>query len=376
MPRRKSDNLYEVTATIHGKRKHFYGKTAAEAKEKREAYIKIAKTCPLSEYRITLDEWLSSWVETIRQSVAETTYRSYKNSLKYIIGTKLGRKQLTDLRPAMFRQRWQEMLDAGLSPRTVIYCHTVTSSALKQAVYDGAIPSNPLLAVRRPRNPKKETKALNKEQVRQLLAVIKNPRYFRLVRFALATGMRREEILGQTVSSIDFERKTVSVTQTVVVVDRKHIILPTGKTSSSLRTISVDDQTMKDIRDQLSYIEEQKKNLGTAYEDHDLLFPAPDGKPLSPSTASHQVKAYLREAGLGEFTMHSLRHTHATMLLKAGVHFKIVQYRLGHSTFGTTMDVYSHVTPEMDKGAVVAIGDAFRNISDDNRKNKSVVKTS
>ena len=120
---------------------------------------------------------------------------------------------------------------------------------------------------------------------------------------------------------------------------------------------------MQDIRDQLAYLDEQKRSLGSAYFDNDLLFPAPDGRPLS----------------LGEFSMHSLRHTHATMLLKAGIHFKIVQYRLGHSTFGTTMDVYSHVTPEMDQSAVVVIGDAFRKMSyapEKTEKKQSVVKTS
>lgn len=379
MPKRKIDQLYEVTATVDGKRKHFYGHTAAEAKAKREQYVEMHKRCPLARFNISLEEWLAAWVDTMRMSVAETTYRSYRNTLKYIIGTPLGKKRLEDLRPSMFQQRWQELLDAGLSPRTVIYCHTVTSSALKQAVFDGALPSNPLLSVRRPRNPKKQAKALSEMQVHQLLSVIQNPRYLRLIRFALATGMRREEILGQTISGIDFSRKTVSVTQTVVIIDKDHVIVPTAKTSSSLRTITVDDQTMQDIRDQLAYLDEQKRSLGSAYFDNDLLFPAPDGRPLSPTTVTHQVKAYLREAGLGEFSMHSLRHTHATMLLKAGIHFKIVQYRLGHSTFGTTMDVYSHVTPEMDQSAVVVIGDAFRKMScapEKTEKKQSVVKTS
>lgn len=379
MARRKNSKLYEVTATIGGKRKHFYGKSATEAKAKRDAYIEMRKNCPLAEFNISLEEWLSAWVDTLRMSVAETTYRSYRNVLKYIIGTPLGKVQLTALRPAMFRQRWQEMLDSGLSPRTVIYCHTVTSSALKQAVFDGALPSNPLLAVRRPRNPKTQVKALTTEQVEALLSVVSNPRYLRLIRFALATVLRREEILGQTVRGVDFDRNTISVTQTVVIVDKKHVIVPTTKTSSSLRTISVDEETMKDIREQIAFNENQKRSLGTAYHDNNLLFCAPDGQPLSPTTVTHQVKAYFREAGLEEFSMHSLRHTHATLLLKSGVHYKIVQYRLGHSTFGTTMDVYSHVTPEMDNKAVVSIGDAFRKMSDDNRqheKKESVVQTS
>lgn len=105
-----------MTATVDGKRKHFYGHTAAEAKAKREQYVEMHKRCPLARFNISLEEWLAAWVDTMRMSVAETTYRSYRNTLKYIIGTPLGKKRLEDLRPSMFQQRWQELLDAGLSP--------------------------------------------------------------------------------------------------------------------------------------------------------------------------------------------------------------------------------------------------------------------
>lgn len=88
------------------------------------------------------------------------------------------------------------------------------------------------------------------------------------------------------------------------------------------------------------------------YENHDLLFARPDGKPYDPKYISHTATKYKKEANFPYFTFHVLRHTHATLLLLAGVHFKVIQHRLGHSTYQQTMDIYSHIVPDIEENVI------------------------
>ena len=96
----------------------------------------------------------------------------------------------------------------------------------------------------------------------------------------------------------------------------------------------------------------QKLLDGINYIDNDLVFPGEHGRPMYPDVFTRAVKDYGEAAGMPKgFSLHALRHTHATLLLRAGVHFKVVQSRLGHSTSKQTLDTYSHVTPDLDYGA-------------------------
>lgn len=351
---RRKDKLYEKTLQINGKRMHFYGTTSAQATLKRDAYKKMMQECPLYKEKVTLSEWLTAWLSSVKSDISPSTYENYSILMnKHIMRAQIGNLMIQDLKPSMFRTYWQQMLDTGLSPRTVIYVHTIVSQALKQAVLDGLIPVNPLSLVHRPRCVKREIKALSKDQIKLLLSHLKNKILNRIARFALATGMRREEILGLRWSDVNFERNTVSVNQTVIRCGKDTVISPTTKTAASHRTISIDPHTVDLLHAQHAY-DLRQKIKSAAYHDYDLVFCTESGSPYTPDYPSRAIKNVLKQIGLGEFSFHSFRHTHATMLLQAGVHFKIVQYRLGHSSFQMTMDTYSHVTPEME-GEVVSV---------------------
>ncbi len=126
MPKRKNSNLYEVTAQVDGKRRHFYGRTKTEAMAKRKAYVEAMEKAPLS-------------VEEIKRDVSPQTYTSYKLTLrKHIARAQIGQIILTQLTPSLFRSCWQQLLDAGFATRTVVYVHTLTREVLKLAVEDGA----------------------------------------------------------------------------------------------------------------------------------------------------------------------------------------------------------------------------------------------
>ena len=126
MPKRKNSNLYEVTAQVDGKRRHFYGRTKTEAMAKRKAYVEAMEKAPLS-------------VEEIKRDVSPQTYTSYKLTLrKHIARAQIGQIILTQLTPSLFRSCWRQLLDAGFATRTVVYVHTLTREVLKLAVEDGA----------------------------------------------------------------------------------------------------------------------------------------------------------------------------------------------------------------------------------------------
>lgn len=347
----KRKTLYTVTVTANGKRKYFRGKTKTEAVYKRDAYLQTIRDYPLIDEKITLAEWVEAWLVGIKSTVTENTYRSYWSALsKKLFRSSFGNILLTELRPAQFRMYQQKMVEDGLAPRTINYFHTVISEALKQAVFDGIIPSNPLLAVRRVKQPRMEAKALNDKQVQRFFQHANNPVIRRICSFALQTGMRRSEILGLRWTDIDFDKKTASINQTVLAINGHATVTERTKTKSSRRTISLSDDLVTLLREQRKHFLELKMALGRPSKCN-LVFPSQYLTPMSPDNLSHEAKKIFRAAGLNDFSFHSFRHTHATFLIEQGVNFKIVQYRLGHSNFSTTMDIYSHVTPGMDKDA-------------------------
>ncbi len=268
----RTDGRYESTTRVNGKKKHFYGSTQHEAKQKRDEYVELMRRCPLADRKVTLGEWAEAWLQSIKSDVAPTTLESYTGLLtNHIIKAQIGSILLENLTPALFRLYWQQLLDSGLSPRTVTYLHTVTSEVLKQATMDGALAYNPLVNVRRPHRVKKEIKALTKDQIKLLLDHIKNEKLNRIVRFALATGMRREEILGLRWYDVNFTKSMASVVQTVVRCGSETVISPTTKTKSSQRTISIDKHTMNLLHIQNAY-DMRLKVQNPNYQDNDLVF--------------------------------------------------------------------------------------------------------
>lgn len=346
------NGFYCTTATINGKRKYFYGKTPQIAVEKRNSFIAKVKDFPYLDDHVTLSEWVEAWLNGIKNTVTEHTWFSYRGVLRrHVIGVPFGYHLLEDLRPALFRVYWQEILDSGLSPRTVCYVHTLVSAALKQAVSDGVIPSNPLDYVRRPKRTPSKSKSLSKSQIRVFFEHVKNEQLRRICHFALTTGMRRSEILGLRWRDVDLDRATVSVTQTCIVLPGSSYTLVNGaKTDSSIRCISIDQGTAEMLRNQHAYFLRLKMQY-PKNRNCDLVFPSQILTPVCPDNVTHAAKKAFIAAGLPEFSFHSFRHTHATFLIESGINYKIVQERLGHSSVQTTLDTYTHVTQKMDEEA-------------------------
>jgi integrase len=171
------------------------------------------------------------------------------------------------------------------------------------------------------------------------------------VMLAVTTGLRRGELLGLRWSNVDLATGTITVVQSLEQT-KDGLRFKSPKTHRSRRSIALPTITVEALRSHRAKQAEERLALGPAYDDHDLVCPRPGGSPWPPDVFSTTFAAMLRRSNLKPIRFHDLRHSHATHLLKAGIHPKVVSERLGHSKVGITLDTYSHVLPGIQEEAI------------------------
>jgi integrase len=192
---------------------------------------------------------------------------------------------------------------------------------------------------------------MNEEDIQRFLIAAKDGQYYTLFFMALFTGMRRSEVLALRWQDVDLLLCQVFVTRSMHQLRDGSIIFREPKTTRSRRMISLSPSTALELRD---HYEKQKMAFamqGLELGDDTLLFCQPDGKPLLPNSVTHAWIKLVRRLGLKGIRLHDARHSHASLMLKQGIHPKVVQERLGHSSITTTLDVYSHVAPGLQEAA-------------------------
>jgi integrase len=240
--------------------------------------------------------------------------------------------------------------DAGgrLDPRTVNYVHTILHRAFKDAVRWGRLARNPADAADPPRGGQKSDgiHAWDAATLREFLALSSsaNDRYRALWVLLATTGMRRGEALGLRWSDLDLTAGRLRVVQTIIQV-RSQVSIGEPKTARGRRPIALDAGTVAVLREHRRRMNEERLLVGSAFDDHGLVFRQPDGSCLKPDAVSAVFVRRVRAAGLPPLTLKGLRHTWATLALEAGIHPRVVQERLGHSTIAITLGIYSHVAP-------------------------------
>ncbi|MDI3548183.1 MAG: hypothetical protein PWR10_1835 [Halanaerobiales bacterium] len=351
-----------------GKRKRIYKTVNGTKREAEKVMHQLAHKVETGQYikpsEITLKEYLLKWIKNYGENnLAPRTYESYKRIIKNHLIPFLGQLKMKEIKP-MHIVDYQNYkiregrLDGkgGLSKRTVQYHHRILSEALKHAVMPYRIlESNPCASVSAPVPDKPEINPLDQEQLTELLKAAKNENEwtYNLIYVAAFTGMRRGEILALRWKDVDFISQKLHVRQGVVNVDGQGLIFKKPKTKSSIRPIDVDNDVIAILKKIKKHQTENRLKIGPAYDNkHNLVFTHEDGAPVLPQLATRRFNQAAKKANLEGFRFHDLRHTHATMLLKAGVHPKVVQERLGHSSITITIDTYSHVLPSMQKEAL------------------------
>ncbi len=313
--------------------------------------------------RVTLGEHLDRWLdEHARLRVKPSTllrYRQLANRLKPFAGT----VPLRDLRPERIQYAYAQLLEEGLSARTVLHHHRVLSQALKQAVRWGLLASNPADAVTPPRAAPRELRTLRPEEVALLEDAAPDDEFRRLIQVAVKTGLRLGELLGLQWKDIDLEGGRMRIQRSASYRNGETTLGPV-KTGRSQRPVALSAETLAVLRAQRASQRARRLELGPAYRDHDLVFAAADGSAQPPYRISGRFRSVAARAGVGGVRFHDLRHAMATAALGAGVHVKVVSERLGHSTTQITLDTYSHVLPDLQREAAELIDEALRRRDD------------
>ncbi|MCP3773750.1 tyrosine-type recombinase/integrase [Paenibacillus sp. MZ04-78.2] len=330
---------------------------------KKEAEIALAKLLTevndgtyLEPSKNTLVQLMEKWIESKKGNMTRLTVDSYKSYIvNHIAASNIGLKQLAKLSSddieEFIKYLRTKKTDKGknLSDSTIQRIFNIVVTALNYAKKMKYVKENVALNVDRPQISKRKLQVWDVEEVNKFLEHIKKYRHFLAFYLAIHTGMRQGEILGLPWSNVDFDNKIIRVTQTLEH-DAKGIT-EGAKTNSSVRSISISDEVMVQLKKQYHMIEEEKENAGELYQDNDLVICTNIGKPVFADTLTKFMRKSIRELNITPIRFHDLRHTSASLILKIGVHPKIVSERLGHSSVTITLDTYSHLLPNMQEEA-------------------------
>jgi integrase len=310
-----------------------------------------------------LEKWLSDYAEA---AVAPKTYERYAEICTNHLIPALGAIPLAKLQPLQIQsyyskaQREVGPMGRKLSKQTVLHHHRIFRSALKQAVKWQLIVRNPADAVEPPAPERKEMVALNEHDTAELLKVAEGSRLYAPMLLAVTSGLRRGEVLGLHWADVDLEKGTLSVRHAVEQTRKGGVRLKQPKSKKSRRTVALLGILLPALRRHKTTQNEDKLRAGAAYTDTGLVFAADDGEIWNPDAFTKAYRDLVRRTPFKRVRFHDLRHTHATQLLRQGIHPKVVSERLGHSTIALTLDTYSHVLPRMDESAAAKLNAALR----------------
>lgn len=239
-------------------------------------------------------------------------------------------------------------VEAGLSASTVKAVHVILHKAFGAAVRWGRLTRNPANLADPPRvgSNSEEIQTWSSSTLRSFLAATADDRDHALWVLLATTGMRRGEVIGLRWQDVDLDAGRLSVVHTILSINGK-ILESDPKTTKGRRAISLDLSTVAVLRDHRRRMLEERMLTGADCADEGLVFHRPDGSCLRPETVSASFLRRQKGMDIPRLTLKGLRHTWATLALEQGIHPRVVQERLGHSTIAITLGIYSHVSPTL-----------------------------
>jgi len=364
-------------ATGKLKRKSFYGKTRKEVADKIAQALQELKSGTFVEpTQTTFGDWLDKWLTSYKKSqLKPSTYESYEMLINVHIKPALGKVPLAKLQAHMLQSFYNEKLEkgradgkGGLSTRMVRYLHAIIRQALQQAVKEGLLARNVADATSPPTVKNKQMRPLTEDELLGFFEAAKEDRLFPAYVLAATTGLRRGELLGLCWDCVDLEHGIITVKRQLLALKDGLTLEETTKSKSGRRSIVLTDDAIRELKAWKKRQAQEKLLLGEAYQDNGLVFCKEDGTPLDPREFTKRFQRLLEKAGLPKVRLHDLRHTHASLLLARGVHPKVVQERLGHSSITITLDLYSHLAPGLQEAAAATLNGLLR-------KEKSLART-
>lgn len=369
--RQRGPNAWELSIFVgrdgQGKKAYKWFTVHGGRKDAERELRKILRDMDTNSFvdpsKMTVGEYLERWLTDYAAiKVAGTTFQRYESVVRHHLVPDLGAIRLSQLKPLDIQRVYAQWLrggrkdkrEGGLTAQTVHHHHTILKGALRQAVRWQLIGLNPAEAVEPPTPNRRERQTYTAGQVNAILEAARGDVMYMPILLAVTTGMRRGEILALKWSDVDLEKGILSVQRSLEQVGTK-ITAKKTKTKRSMRSIQLLSLTVEELRRHKTTQAKNKLQWGAEYENNGLICTWEDGRLMKPNYMSRLFMELVRKLDLPKITFHDLRHTHATLLLQAGVHPKIVSERLGHSTISQTMDTYSHVLPNMQEEAALKL---------------------
>ena len=354
---RRGDGRWTASISLEGgKRKSYYGKTRGEVAGKLNTALKAKQDgLPLVGERQKTGGFLWEWLDIIKPSLRPGSWQRYEQMVRIHLTPQIGHIALARLTPGAVQRLYANRLEAGLSSTSVHHLHAFLHSALDHAARWGLVARNVTDLVRPPRISRKEMTTLSPEQTRAFLRLAAGEPHEALYVLAITTGMRQGELLALRWRDVDLDRGSLRVVGTMRRITGGFAIQE-PKTPRSRRQLSLGAVALSALKGHRTRQLEKRLGLGSAWHDDDLVFANEVGRPIEVGNLLRRsFWPLLGRAHLPRIRFHDLRHTAATLMLGKGVHPKVVSEMLGHAQVAVTLDLYSHVTPNMQQAAVAAI---------------------
>jgi integrase len=339
---------------------------------KREAQIEcsrliaeIAGGTYIDPTRLTLSAFLDRWLDHMRGQITPKSHERYTEIVRKNIIPLLGGLMLTKLQAAHISEAHAKALTSGrrkgtggLSARTVMYMHRVLRQALHQAVKWQLLVRNPADLVDPPKVERRQMAVYDADATAGLIEAARPSSMFVPVLLGVLCGLRRGEITAMRWRSVDLDTGQLSVMASTE--QTKAGCREKETKSGRSRTVAMPTLLVEELRSHRVQQAQDLLQLGIRLSGENYVVAQADGSPYQPRSLTHAFKLLLQDQGLKQIRLHDLRHTHATQMLKSGVHPKIAQERLGHSSIAITLDLYSHVLPGMQDEAAARVDLAVR----------------
>jgi integrase len=361
---------YDIGSDAGGRRKTRY---ASFKGTKRDAEIELAKLVSAAAQgeqvdpsKITVSEFLDRWErDWAASNVSPKTLERYVELMRMHVRPRIGAVRLQRLRHDDLAELYATLMregrgqSGGLAARTVGHVHRVLHGVLSRAVDWSVLQRNVASRLKPPRVPDHEVQILTADQVHTVLKTARGKSIFQIAALALATGMRRGELLAVRWQDIDLNAGKITVARSLEQT-KAGLRFKLPKTKRGRRTISLPMSAVAELRSFKRAQQEQRLALGGGkLPDGSLLFCDIEGQPRRPNAVTKDWERIARAAGVGFANLHTLRHTHASHLIANGLDILTISRRLGHSTPTITLATYGHLFPQTDDRAAQIMDASF-----------------
>jgi len=353
--------------TVSGARKRVvvYGKTLAEARDKLgKAQQQARAGVPVPDQAWTLGRHLEYWLEhVVKRNRRPATYALYETIVRLYLIPGLGTKSLARLSVPAVQMFLNQRLEKGDCIRKVHVMRTVLSSALSRAVREELVTRNVARNIELPEWRRSTIRPWTVDEAKRFLAASKSDPLYTAFVLLILCGLRRGEVLGLRWADIDFDARTIHISQQIQRI-RGELVLGPVKTHAGRRTVPLLDLACQALTLQAGRQAIYRANMGSAWPSTDLVFTTRTGRPIEPRNLVRSFRRICDDNEIRIITVHHLRHTVASLLKDLGVPPRDAQVILGHARISTTLEIYTDAGDAAQRDALTRLHGLFDEAQD------------